>query len=80
MHTLGPWEVIGWDICAIDTDVDICTMSDIHSVEDAQLIAAAPDLLFELKTITAVLKADGRYACFVPHAEAAINKAEGRTL
>jgi hypothetical protein len=55
-------------------------MSDIHSVEDAQLIAAAPDLLFELKTITAVLKADGRYACFVPHAEAAINKAEGRTL
>jgi hypothetical protein len=95
-HTPGPWLVVVGDddditVCAFEGDPRDGIMADIVaeilSVEneaDAQLIAAAPDLLEALRLVLGVVAPEGGGSAFIASgteriARAAIVKAEERS-
>jgi hypothetical protein len=96
-HTPGPWQVSGvrqrggdWYGHPVGPDgfnIALVAYSDrkpgehVTSLADARLIAAAPDLLEALQTITDCAEAGSLGVgmdLWVKHARAAIAKAEGR--
>ena len=93
-HTPGPWRVSnqdfttgqtnGFDVMHGDPDGSelLCVAADLRSLQDANLIAAAPDLLAALKALDAdVAGKYGTNACVdaLIAARAAIAKAEGKS-
>lgn len=86
-HTPGPWR---YGACAIvgadNASVVYCELARPMKVEDARLIAAAPELLEHLKNITTrferCMRFDGNADWAIQEAtkaaRAAIAKAEGR--
>jgi hypothetical protein len=91
-HTPGPWEVIRQDdgsLAIVNNNGDIITYAfdlsdDINALQNANLIAAAPELLAALyEALPFINDDDGAYkAGYAKKVEqrilAAINKAEGK--
>lgn len=86
MHTPGPWyfqkslEGPEYIIKPIPGDVVAVTdpqETEIEEMHNATLIAAAPDMLFELKTIRRIFNDEGR-KYLVEKLDKVISKAEGR--
>jgi hypothetical protein len=80
--TPGPWQKIGHTVCTFDSDrleVAACNLTS----RDAQLIAAAPELLAALRIIRGYTDCERRIdsldqRAIAEHAARAIAKAEGR--
>lgn len=88
-YTEGDWTVQHYNneptpcICGGDGDIRIATM-EINSMDDANLIAAAPDMLEAMKTLIAYIESQDAgkfrihpYASEVVVVRQAIDKAEG---
>jgi len=83
-HTPGPWHrrIDQREICNADNDVICETWSWMGLLEadaNEHLIAAAPDLFIELKTLLGILHPDekARYPANIRRSLAAIAKAQG---
>jgi hypothetical protein len=85
-HTPGPWERIGWDVRTKRTDSDhrgfVIATTEISPFPeerhaDAQLIAAAPEMLAALKGLLELYGSAGTNQARA--AFAAIAKAEGKS-
>ena len=82
--TPGPWHVesggaLGWLI--VSEDRSQLTIGDVHDVEDAGLIAAAPDLYAALWALHDAIHIETdatRNERLMAHVRAALAKAEGR--
>lgn len=82
-HTSGPWTTDGDEVFAVDTSLTpnrICVATVSHDIEEdlanANLMAAAPDLLHALKAASweLILPSDSHLRLLI---DAAIAKAEG---
>jgi hypothetical protein len=84
MHTPGPWRTGRWGArCTVESDAgQVCGVSKRTTEEaDANLIAAAPDMLRELKSILewAVYEHSPLMPAEIASIKATIAKAEGRS-
>ena len=84
MHTPGPWyfQKSGPEYIIKPIPGDVVAVTDPQETggqeeANARLIAAAPDMLFELKTIRSIFNDEGR-KYLVEKLDKVISKAEGR--
>jgi hypothetical protein len=77
-HTPGPWACLHYDAHSeVVTHTPIfSSVCDVHTTADAELIAAAPDLLAALEMALIWLDYEGKYD--VQGIRAAIAKARGQ--
>lgn len=88
-HTPGPWICYESDLSRNDFRLFFVKRSDMDArgriaetftADDANLIAAAPDLLTALKRVRAeISEAELNYSSLVPAIDSAVAKAEGRS-
>ncbi len=83
MYTEGKWEACQTPLGGHGLMIDKRLVADIRTdcPDDAQLIAAAPDLYRALKTITSKMSPPDDMLCYLPElvkAREALAKAEGR--
>jgi hypothetical protein len=84
MHTPGPWKVENnrqhvYSVLGYDNFPIVWEMGGLNTLENARLIAAAPDLLEALKELLPLAdEMSGNASKIIARADAAIKKAEGK--